>query len=63
MVEQHLPYDDLYYSQNEILTPTDMAATRERLQETLYGEAAGRSRYIRCEVTPTSAIPAVAFLN
>ena len=42
IVEQHLPYDDLYYSQNEILTPTDMAATRERLQETLYGEAAGR---------------------
>lgn len=36
MKELRVPFDDMYYIQNEILTPTDMAATREKLQEELY---------------------------
>ncbi|MDO4321534.1 MAG: LCP family protein [Lachnospiraceae bacterium] len=32
--EQRIPYDDLYYSQNEMLVP-DFEATRERLHEAL----------------------------
>ncbi len=35
--EDRIPYDDLYYSQNEMLVP-DFEATIERLHETLYGE-------------------------
>lgn len=31
----HIPYDDLYYSQNEILVP-DMEETIQRLQDTIY---------------------------
>lgn len=35
--ESRIPYDDLFYSQNEMLVP-DFEATIERLHETLYGE-------------------------
>lgn len=34
--EVRVPFDDMYYSENEILIPTDMAATREKLQDILY---------------------------
>lgn len=34
--ELRVPFDDMYYIDNEILIPTDMAATREKLQEELY---------------------------
>lgn len=34
LVENRIPYDDLYYSQNEMLVP-DFEATRERLHEIL----------------------------
>ncbi|MDO4522087.1 MAG: LCP family protein [Eubacteriales bacterium] len=37
VVQQHIPYDDMYYSQNEILIPTDMQETIAKLQETIYG--------------------------
>lgn len=36
MQEQHIPYDDEYYVQNEILIPTDMEATISKLRETIY---------------------------
>ena len=36
IVEQHIPYDGEYYSQNEILIPTDMAGTIQKLRETIY---------------------------
>lgn len=36
-VEQlHIPYDGEYYSQNEILIPTDLEATIQKLRETIY---------------------------
>ncbi len=35
--EQHIPYDDLYHSENEILIP-DMEETIRRLRETLYSK-------------------------
>ena len=34
--EVRVPFDDMYYSENEILIPTDMVATREKLQDILY---------------------------
>ncbi|MBC8574662.1 LCP family protein [Jingyaoa shaoxingensis] len=34
--EVRVPFDDMYYIDNEILTPTDMSATREKLQDILY---------------------------
>ena len=34
--QQHIPYDGEYYSQNEILIPTDMGATIAKLRETIY---------------------------
>lgn len=33
--QQHIPYDNMYYSQNEILVP-DMEATITKLRETIY---------------------------
>ena len=36
--EQHIPYDGEYTSQNEILVPTDMDATVEKLTSILYGD-------------------------
>ena len=36
--EQHIPYDGEYTSQNEILVPTDMDATIEKLTSILYGD-------------------------
>ena len=38
MKEQRVPFDDEWYSSNEILIPTDMAATIQKLNDTLYGE-------------------------
>lgn len=35
VVQQHIPYDDMYYSENEILIP-DMEATITKLRETIY---------------------------
>lgn len=38
-VEQlHIPYDNEYYSQNEILIPNDMQDTISKLRATIYGE-------------------------
>lgn len=34
--ELHIPYDNMYYSENEILIPTDMAETITKLRETIY---------------------------
>ena len=34
-VEQRIPYEDLYHSENEMLVP-DMEETVKRLQETIY---------------------------
>ena len=34
--EQHIPYDNEYYVQNEILIPVDMEATISKLRETIY---------------------------
>lgn len=37
-VEQlHIPYDNMYHSQNEILIPDDMQETITKLRETIYG--------------------------
>lgn len=36
--EQHIPYDGEYTSQDEILVPTDMDATVEKLTSILYGD-------------------------
>lgn len=36
--EQHIPYDGEYTSQDEILVPTDMDATIEKLTSILYGD-------------------------
>ena len=33
--QQHIPYDDMYHSENEILIP-DMEATITKLRETIY---------------------------
>ena len=38
VAQQHIPYDDEYTIQDEILMPTDMNATVEKLTGTLYGE-------------------------
>lgn len=37
MVEQHIPYDGLYHSENEMLVP-DMEETLERLHESLFAD-------------------------
>lgn len=37
-VEQHIPYDNEYYSDNEILIPNDMTDTITKLNQALYGE-------------------------
>ena len=36
VVSQHIPYDGMYTSQNEILIPTNMAETIKKLRETIY---------------------------
>ena len=36
--QQHIPYDGEYTSQDEILVPTDMNATVEKLTSILYGD-------------------------
>ena len=38
VVEQHIPYDNEYYSDNEILIPNDMADTITKLNQALYGD-------------------------
>ncbi len=38
VVEQHIPYDNEYYSDNEILIPNDMTDTITKLNQALYGE-------------------------
>ncbi len=37
MVEQRIPYDDLYHSENEMLVP-DMEETIQKLHDTIYGD-------------------------
>lgn len=38
VIEQHIPYDNEYYSDNEILIPNDMADTITKLNQALYGD-------------------------
>ena len=37
-IENRVPYDGMFTSQNEILTPTDMGATISKLRSLIYGE-------------------------
>ena len=37
-VEQHIPYDNEYYVENEILIPKDMSDTITKLNGLLYGD-------------------------
>ena len=37
-VEQHIPYNDEYYTDNEILIPNDMSDTITKLNGLLYGD-------------------------
>lgn len=36
VVQQHIPYDNMYHSENEILIPDDMEVTITKLRETIY---------------------------
>lgn len=36
IVEQHIPYDNMYHSEKEILIPNDMEETITKLRETIY---------------------------
>ncbi|MCF0133848.1 MAG: LCP family protein [Blautia sp.] len=38
MQQQHVPYDNEWYSQHEILIPTDMEGTLQKIHDTIYGE-------------------------